>query len=57
MGAKQIEEVIHELAFIREKLYNGIFGDRATPALTNAISLLRELQAMKNSEGGEQLKI
>ena len=52
MNNTQIDEVIHDLIFIREKLYNGIFGQMSTPALTNAISLLRELQAIK-TEGAE----
>ena len=39
MNNIQIENVIDDLIFIRSKLYNGIFGERSTPALTNAISL------------------
>ena len=62
MNNIQIENVIDDLIFIRSKLYNGIFGERSTPALTNAISLLRELQALKTGKaldhptekGGEQ---
>lgn len=52
MNNIQIENVIDDLKFIREKLHNGIFGERSTPALTNAISLLRELQAFKTEKGG-----
>lgn len=51
MDANQIESVISDLIYIRKKLYNGIFGGLATRALTNAISLLRELQAIRQGEG------
>ena len=54
MSNIQIENVIEDLIFIRQKLYNGIFGEMSTPALTNAISLLRELQAVKTENGGDQ---
>ena len=50
MNNIQIENVIDDLIFIRSKLYNGIFGERSTPALTNAISLLRELQSLKTEQ-------
>lgn len=50
MDNTQIEHVINDLIFIREKLYNGIFGNTSTPALTEAIRLLRELQAIKISQ-------
>ena len=50
MSNDQIEKVIDDLIFIRAKLYNGIFGERATLALTNAISLLRELQSLKTEK-------
>lgn len=43
----QIEKVIDDLIFIRAKMCNGIFGERTTPALTNAICLLRELISLK----------
>lgn len=46
-----IENTISDLRFIREKLHNGIFGEMSTPALTNAITLLRELEALKQSKG------
>ncbi len=49
MSNIEIEDVIADLIFIRSKLYNGIFGERTTPALTNAICLLRELQSVKTS--------
>lgn len=35
---------------IQTKLHNGNFGERATPALTNAICLLRELQGLKTEK-------
>lgn len=50
MNNIQIENVIEELIFIRSKLCNGIFGERTTPALTDAICLLRELQEMKTEQ-------
>lgn len=57
MNNIEIENVIDDLIFIRAKLCNGIFGERTTPALTNAICLLRELQSLKTEKalkGGEQ---
>ena len=50
MNNIQIENVIEDLIFIRSKLCNGIFKERSTPALTNAISLLRELQSIKTEQ-------
>lgn len=50
MNNIQIETVIDDLIFIRGKLHNGIFGERSTPALTNAICLLRELQSIKTEK-------
>lgn len=53
MSENEIEKVIHDLSFIRAKLHNGIFGEMSTPALTNAIILLRELQSIKSLKGGD----
>lgn len=50
MSNIQIENVIGDLIYIRGKLHNGIFGERTTPALTDAICLLRELQALKTEK-------
>ena len=47
-----IENTISDLRFFREKLCNGIYGEKATSALTNAIVLLRELESLKQSKGG-----
>ena len=47
MNNIQIESVIDDLIFIRGKLCNGIFSSRSTPALTDAICLLRELQDLR----------
>ena len=53
MANVEIDNVISDLIFIREKLHNGIFGEMSTPALTNAISYLRELKSLKASETTE----
>lgn len=45
-----LENLISELSFIREKLHNGIFGERSTPALTDAIACIRELASIKTSQ-------
>lgn len=50
MNNIQIENVIDELIFIRAKLNNGIFGERTTPVLTDAICLLRELISLKTEQ-------
>lgn len=48
MGDTNIEGVVNELAYIRDKLHNGILGDRSTPALTEAIHLLNQFKWVKS---------
>ena len=50
MNNIQIENVIDDLIFIRSKLCNRILGERSTPALTDAICLLRELISLKTEK-------
>ena len=50
MNNLQIEAIIETLTFLRGKLCNGIYGKDATPALTDAVCSLRELQDIKTKK-------
>ena len=45
----EIERVIGDLIFFRERLYNGIYGYKPD-SLTKAISLIRELESYRQNK-------
>lgn len=45
----EIERVIGDLIFFRERLHNGIYGYK-TDSLTKAISLIRELESYRQNK-------